>query len=77
LLFILARLGYCLFFLIVIVLVEVVNVLLCLLDRLGFLGSELFGSLRVAGIALLAPLLNDLGLLLFLCIGTIARVIVY
>lgn len=51
--------------------------LLSILDRLCFLGGKLLGSLRVGGIALLAPLLDDFGLLFLLCVGTVARVVAY
>jgi hypothetical protein len=63
--------------LVVVIIIEIIDVLLCLLDGLLTLGSELLGSLRVPGIPLLAPLLDDLRfeLLLFLGVGCVARVV--
>lgn len=60
--------GLCdvLVLLVVVVLVEVVNVLLGVLDRLGLLLSELLGALGIGSISLFSPLLGDLGFLLFL-----------
>ena len=75
LLLLLAGLGDHLLLLGVVVLVEVVDVLLGLLDRLGLLLGELLRALRVVRVPLLAPLLNHLRLLLVLYRRTVARVV--
>lgn len=67
---VLASLVNGLLLLVVVVLIEFVNVLLRLLDRLGALLCKLLGPLGVLLIPLLPPLLNDLGFLLLLCVGT-------
>lgn len=72
---ILAGRGNLLLLLVVVVLVEVVDVALCLGDRLFALSRELLCPLGVARIALLSPLLDYLWLLLLLGIGREARVV--
>jgi hypothetical protein len=56
----------------VVVLVEIIDVLLGFFDGLGLLGCELLSSLGIASIALLSPLLDDLGFLLLFGICGVA-----
>lgn len=63
--------------LVVVVLVEVIDVLLCLLDGLFSLRSELFSALGNLVVTTLPPLLDDLGLFLFLGESLIPGVVAY
>jgi hypothetical protein len=72
---ILAGRGDLLLLLVVVVLVEVIDVALCLRDGLFALSRKLLCPLGVASVALLSPLLDHLWLLLLLGVGREARVV--
>jgi hypothetical protein len=61
----------------VVVLIESIDIFLCLLDRLGSLGCELFTSFGDGSIPLLSPLPDDLWLFFLLGVCPKPRVVVY